>query len=205
MALVPADLVNQAPKPADVQVSTLDQEMRRILDDPSLPAEIKFKMYNQALHQHNEIKAESRKPVEIPIKEVKGAKKPRLPLERMMKGIPDKKSEQAAILADFLQQHTLLNDRNELIVNNSPLPGSNITDLFHYATRDLIRPPPPGWEEFYAMLKRENVPREAIGNRKLNYLGIVPESPATPRQPPPADTPRRPQRGRGFKWESLYK
>ncbi|MCP4055300.1 MAG: hypothetical protein GY739_20120 [Mesoflavibacter sp.] len=42
-----------------------------------------------------------------------------------------------------------------------PIPGSNITDLFHYATRNRKAAlPPVGFGEFEELLDDTNVPKE---------------------------------------------
>ncbi len=219
MALVPADLLKQS-KPSDVQLDRLDVEMKKILEDNTIPSDLKYKLYNHVLHQHGQIDTEARKPVEIPIKKVSmGA--PRMPTETLLKSVPQTKQQVATNLIDFLQSNSQgirFNERNQLMVDGTPLDGSNLVDLFSHAVRDKKTDVPVGWNEFFRLLKDHNVPRVALGNR--NILGN-PEPPVSPFRTPPSGAAasssspgghypsreyrRKQQRGRGFKWTPLYK
>ncbi len=189
MALVPAELAHaqQVAEPTRVQLNLLDEEMKKVLDS-TFPADVKFKLYNHILHQHGEMSDELKKPVKVEIKEevVTATKeKTQLPIERLMRGMPEKKKRSANLLLDHLTEGSItFNDRNELVsASGEAVDGSNLIDLFHYANRDLSRTPPPGWEQFRHMLYTTNAPTAAISNRNLY---------------------KTPQRGRGVKWESLY-
>ncbi len=215
MALVPADFVN-SPKvtPSGIQLNQLDREMKRILDDTSIDPDIKFKLYNQVLREHDEIRASTQKPIEVPILEPKTEEKSQLPPDSLLlSGIPPKKHPNASVLLEFLKSTKGIkwNTANELLVDGKPIEGSNALSLFHYTTRDLKSQQPVGWREFKALLERYNAPREAIGNVAMTVPirgGPVPSGSRLPTPTTPANTRSRSQIGRGrlpFKWHSLYK
>ncbi len=212
MALVPADFINSpCVKASDVQLTQLDQEMKKILDNRSIDPEIKFKLYNQVLREHHEIKAHSQKPMEIPILKMGEEKEKKtnanLPSEdTFLTGIPMKKKANTKILHKFLRNSNEIkwNELGELVVNDEPIDGSNATSLFHYAIRDLTKwNPLTGWTEFLNLLHANNVPREGLSN--INLSPSSPSLPGTSRYSTPSPVPTTKQCGCGFKWLSLYK
>ena len=217
-------------KPIEVQLTNLDTQMKEILENRTLPVDIKHKLYTHVLHQYGELRGESRKPVEIPFKRVGRVQEPvapsvpataaasaaeeelggEIPHGDLMKNIPNYKKENGRNLLDFLQtlQDFKWNSKKELIIDGKTIPGSNLLDVFEYTTRDKTRGPPVGWQQFYDFLLKKNVPKSAIGNRSLVnspkprtlVFKASPKS-TTPKSAPAAT---RNQRGRGGKYVGIY-
>jgi len=191
MTLIPAELAQQQAEqqqitqPAVVRLNQLDEEMKQVLDS-RFPSDVKFKLYNHILRQHDQVSDRMKKPVEVEIKkeEIPREKK-EFPVAQMMREIPQKKQQAATLLIDHMYQNGFdFNDKKELVVNGQAIRDSNIIDLFNYANRDMSRAPPVGWNEYHTLLRRTNAPAAAITNRRLVAA---------------------PQIGRGIKWESIYK
>jgi len=187
MALIPADMANRTiPPPQAEQLNQIDMQMKKVLES-EFPADVKFKLYNHVLRQHDVAEEETKKPVKIEIKDEGEAKRKHFPNKAaLLRGIPKTKQEAAQVLYDHLTKRLDFDENDALIVNDSPVANTNVRDLFHYAIRDLSLPP-TGWNIFYDLLRSTNVPQAAIANTRVRML------------------PRRPQTGRGFKFDALYK
>ncbi len=174
MALVPAEFalqpaVQPPQTPVGRELSRLDVEMKKILEDPAIPADVKAKMYTHTLHQHGMVEEGAKKPLELHVKKVKAdltAPSARSIMDSLSH-IPAAKKENAHKLATFLesQEDIKWNDRNELMVGGEPILHSNIHDLIDWASRDRTTTTRPrGWHDFYRLLQENNVPALAIGN-----------------------------------------
>ncbi len=158
--------------PIAMQLSRLDSEMKKIVDDTSVPDDVKFKLYNHVLHQHGKLKSEAERPHEIQLKKVK--EKLTAPSAHTLIArageIPDTKRDAAMKLAAFLEQSDELawTDKGELLLDGMPVEGSNIHDLFDFTARNrTMEAPPIGFRRFYDKLYASHVPLSAIGNRNL--------------------------------------
>ena len=56
------------------------------------------------------------------------------------------------------------NDRGELIIEGSAIPGSNMMDLANDVLRKRKQSDPVGWRPFAKHLKHINLPMELVGN-----------------------------------------
>jgi len=174
MILVPADMFGQFQQPTNSsplvsQISNLDDEMKMVLNDINLSADVKHKLYNQLLQKYANLKKEQNKPIQVEIKEsIAPTKKNEYILEKIRKRLPKSKLEVGKRLMKVIENSDRLNwnDKNELVVDGKTFPNSNIESLYSYAARDVRREPPRGWDTFAKWIVDENVPRSAIGNRK---------------------------------------
>ncbi|MCP4458739.1 MAG: hypothetical protein GY816_12060 [Cytophagales bacterium] len=170
MALVPADFASaERHQPVKNQLNKLDEQMTRIVNS-NAAADVKFKLYNHILRQHNEMGDQMKKPQKIVIKNE--GREPRikheLPRQRMTSEVPSSKRAHAKKLVEHLESSDIeFNTENELIFNGKTIDGSNMIDLFDHATRDRVRTAPIGWDYFKIKLRETNVPRDAIGNRNV--------------------------------------
>ena len=208
MAIVPTDYIaqlqNTKQAPVDVQLSQLDREMKLILENSSIPADIKVKLYSHTLYQHGEIQ-DVPKPLEMEIKKVKGEYTAPSVTE-LMKVVPAAKAEEGKNLADFLQRAATIKwtTNNQLMVDGMPLDGSNVYALFEYATRERHASPPTGWGEFLTQLKDSNVPKIAVGNKYAHPqlgFGRVKRKRAKHAAEPESKKKKKPQ----IRWSALYK
>lgn len=199
MMLVPFSMQRSQQTPLMTQISSLDDEMQKILKDLSLTPDVKFKLYNQVLHKYSTLMQEQNKPIQVEIKETKPAvTKNEYVLEKVKKNLPKGKLDAGTRLANFLTNSNSIswNDKNELVIDGTLIPHSNIESILNYASRDVRRDPPRGWDTFLRWLADENVPKSAIGNRKGrqqidDIISPVPLMPSLS-----DETPKR--------WESLY-
>ena len=226
-ALVPADMVSHQPRAVEQQLTELDAQMQKVLHSQGIPADIKLKLYGDALARFNVRKKEVQAPIEVPLKEVtKPAVNKTLDPQKFLRLIPSRKLEAAEGLLDFLNttQGIRWSSTKELLVDGRTIPGSNAYDLFDYAIRDKApSSKPAGWDAFRDLLHRFNVPNSVLSNRMLkrNTAGTRGGPRGAPRGAPrPSATPlavtrsaarvfrASPQSGRGrrkFKFDSLYK
>jgi len=137
----------------------------------SVPSDVKYDEFQQALRRYLLMHDKMQKPIPIPIVKVPPkvnatATTSKLPLN--LQGLTQRQRELTDVLVDHLVQHNPdvnWNARNELIVDDQIIPNSNMIDLIH----DLVRtrrnaPPPLGFVQLAPALVRHNAPREAIAN-----------------------------------------
>ncbi len=228
MALVPHQMLTtiahrgiEDQQPLERQISQLDFDMKTILDNTDLPADVKAKLFQDKLGKYLSAQDEKRKPLKIAVEKVKPKLPLRLPVDHsvVLKGIGAARRKFAVELLDFLEEHRGTiewNDNLELVADGQPIVGSNLIQLVHYATRDLSTEP-HGWAEFRRQLLAHGVPRTAIGSRNFDRqvrrvaaLRVPLRRPARA-SPPHTRRGRAQQHGHGIKekrsvpWLSVYK
>ena len=238
-------LVPQSPFPSPLtkKLSQLDEEMKTILENTELGEATKAMMYSNVLSQYLDVKRQMQMPQRIPILEEdrypkEGASK--IPIPKPMEQptetinlsiIPTAYRNRAKNLITHLRDHSNAswNERNELVVNDTPVSGSNIVDLLDDTVRAKRGPIPRGAEDFRKILEDSNVPQSLIGNKRFGKTvdSAFETPPSTPKRQSPLNanikrlesytTPKskkKKQTGRGscrkrgvrkpaFKWESL--
>lgn len=190
MVMVPQEVYNsllsrqqESTEPLVAQLSNLDQQARDILSVPGVPADIKYGQYNQTLHRYRHLKEEQRKPLHVRLDQPAPAAMP-VPIQNLIEGIPPRHRAKARILMDHLMRHPSdfkWSDRGELVMAGKEIPGSSIVDLVH----DFVRPrnavaPATGAEEFSALLRQTNAPREGVGNPERQFQAPVLGTPYSP-------------------------
>jgi hypothetical protein len=165
-------------KPVVKQLSVVDQQLQTILNDTSLPADVKFVKYQQVLHRYNILKEDYDKPLEVNIKnfqqqqpveveENQTVSRRKLP-DYILSGIGVKNKKTAEILIDHIERNPefQFDTSNRLVLDGELVTGSNIIDLVNDFVRDRTKAEPvPGARKFAEALRRTNVPIIAIGNK----------------------------------------
>ena len=186
MVMVPQDAYSslmsqqkQLYSPLVTQLSNLDQELQSILTNPSIDSDGKYHQYMNVFKRYQSLQHQQAHPSQPPFPPPPLVQKPaaadtvedqpHLQAEferRIVDGLPRQVRRKGKLLfrhmRDDPQRFNFLKS-GELLAEGEVIPGSNITDLIHFATRK--RPtarPPPGFEEFRELLHESNVPREAI-------------------------------------------
>lgn len=162
MSLVPTDMLgHMQATPILTQLSTLDNDMSAILKNKDLPTDAKFRQYQGALQRYQML---VRKRDKVPRVE----KKKSLPKDQLL-DMPNYRKGKANILYQFIENipELTVNERNEIQINGKTIQNSNIVDIFAALTLDRkMETPPRGFQEFFELLRRHNVPLEAIGNQR---------------------------------------
>ncbi len=181
MVMVPQDaytnLLSQQKQlysPVVNQLSSLDQELQAILADPNLSSDAKYHRYMAVFGRYQNFKSQQMKnatvqmpvapmqpemdvppPADLPIRE-----------QQLIGSLPFNVRRKGKMLLNHIKSdpdHFKWQKSGELVVDGTPVPASNITDLFHYATRDRkTAKSPAGFKEFKKLLDETNVPREAL-------------------------------------------
>ena len=168
MALVPQSmlptLTNQNALMTDYSyLSELDKEMKDILENRSLAADVKAKMYNPALSRYRSFR-QSELQTHQPTKNI--AKNSDYSL--VTKTLPRTLQPRANLIIETLKNNDDINwtEKNELIYKGRKIAGSNMADLFNSYLRQN-KSPEKGSKEFGQALIDSNVPRYAVVNKNL--------------------------------------
>ena len=204
MALVPADFAaanQQLPPPTAAaaaprvnihtpsgpsmnQLSTLDNEMRAILDNNFMEPTLKLQNYYYTLKRYEAIRDNMgqrpstvyRKDVPTPEDALSAAAVKELPVgeSEILESLPRTVRTTGRLLLNFIKQNPDISwgPNKEMVYRGNPIPQSNIFDLVGDLARNRRSAhPPAGWKEFSEALIKQNVPRAAIGNdRRWEYI-----------------------------------
>ncbi len=183
MVMVPQDayssLISQQKQmysPVVNQLSNLDQELQSIISNPNLPTDAKYHQYMNVFGRYQTLKGQQAKQDNIqtrpePTPVIHGDLQvvPRqIPIDeqRLIDSLPKTVQRKGKLLLDHVKadpEHFQWLKSGELVSEGTPVHGSNITDLFHYATRNRKTAVPPiGFGEFEELLDESNVPKEAL-------------------------------------------
>ena len=215
MALVPADFAQQQPQismhtpigPAMNQLSTLDNQMKAILEDNSMAPTMKLRNYYYALKRYDAVQdnmdtqpsAVYRKDKPTPQQANLGPTITELPAaeHEILETLPVRLRNTGRLLLNYIRENPDISwtANREMVYRGNPIPGSNIFDLVSDLTRNRkSQHSPQGWREFSEALLRQNVPRAAVGNdRRWEFManferGRLRDRPLPP-DPNVAETP----------------
>ena len=185
MALVDPRLLEnvRAKAPSNTPIASvlrdLDDEMRNM----DMDVEEKVALYNQVLGRYNDMDDRRRQePLRIAITKTTGKEKEaaldkaddeattspkRVPLEsEIIDSVPKIMRKKARRLLDKIRTGSGVewNDRGQLLINNTVVPGSNIVDLVNDVLRKRRQFEPVGWQPFVRVLREMNVPMDLVGN-----------------------------------------
>ena len=164
--MVPYDpLRNQQPDaPFLHQLSTLDQQLQTILNDNSIPPELKLQKYTQTLQRYQSLKSQ-----QIPMSQPAKLAQPKIDAEEVLEAVPKPFKHKARLLMQHMKKHDELFDwtpDGQLKYQGKPISGSNVLDLVYDFSRKKgpLSEPAIGSRQFARLLKESNVPKVAIGN-----------------------------------------
>ena len=194
--------MNSNRSPGGNQLFQLDQQMRQLVDDASVPLEQKLQQYYNTLKRYQHVYKETYdKPVSVKVVDEDKQLLGKLPVSEvdLVNRLPKPKRQSAKLLLKYVQNNPNIswNNANELVLKGRRVPGSNIYDLITDISKDgRNRAPAIGWEEFTTSLIQQNIPKEAVGNAtRWQYIRnkLAPGLPTLPIPPPPPPPPPLPQ------------
>lgn len=156
-------------------LSGLDEDMKRVLENPDTNEEEKVKQYHQILRRFITYNERANQPMEIRLTQPKAPDTP--PTEgnqessadrHILETVPKTMQRRAQLILDKIRQNSDMSwdSRGQLTIGEKPIENSNITDLLNDVLRQRKRPNPLGWEVFAKGLGDANVPRELVGNKE---------------------------------------
>ncbi len=217
MALIPAEMALQSSMqqhlpsgPILNQLSSLDQQMKYILEDSTHGPESKLNQYYNVLRRYDTMQDNATR-IPVPVK-IEGMKIPTetnttqqpteletLPMSEneILETVPKNQRNTVKILLKYIRENPSIswNRAKELVHNGQRIPGSNFIDLVLDIMKNRKNQvPAAGWEDFTNALIRENVPQGAIGNtQRWQYImnQLRPLDTSTPIQQPRSRRKRR--------------
>lgn len=209
--------------PLHQALSTLDDEMRTILQRIDITDREKVSEYNKVLQRYLEYQDHHRMTIPNPT-----PSQPSLPVgieEDVIRTVPKTLKKKAEAIMERIKRHPEMswNTRGEFVYRGQALPGSNIVDLVNDVLRHRKTFSPHGWQDFARALRQTNTPQDMIGNRaRWNWMhreSATSDAFSTAEEDlsPPLHTPRRQTRSQHSQrrskslpklkqqWDSLYK
>ena len=201
MQLVPVDSLLQRvalneKSPEAVESANLQFQMEKVLQDSSVPPDVKVKIINNILLKEQSIQ----KPVGPPAPNPP----PPQPVPQPQAGslsssgvanlLPRTYRNRAERLLNYLGPSGIKwNDKNQLHDrDDNPIPGTNIIDLIRYSmntSKSFAKNRQPlGWSDFQGRLEDANVPNALApglytnNDLRASYLKRPPSTPLTPQQ-----------------------
>jgi hypothetical protein len=202
-------LQHQSVHPISRTLTSLDQDMERILRLPHLSDAEKWTRYKQALSRYLFFTEGARKPMGMPIinelgpmleedVESPSEKQPtdphkaeslRLLKEHTLLAMPRAKRKVSELLYDTLARANNISwdETGSVSMNGQKIPGSSIIDLISDTVRNRKDTNPVGWQQFADILTDLNIPQEYIGNtRRWDFIRqkkVLPGTSTTTVQP----------------------
>ena len=239
MALIPAEMaqfysnqLHTGGAPGLGQLSSLDQQMKTILENTNIPADMKYTQYYNTLRSYGAFKENmEQQQQQLPSHPV--VEKPQstgLPVaeNELIEVVPKAQRRGTQLLLKYVKENPDLtwNQSKELVYKGKRIPHSNIFDLVSDISRNRKQQNPAiGWQEFAEGLASQNIPQDAIGNKQrwafitrqhMEDLNDVSQfSTPTPRKfsfsdssdnfATPKSSGKRRKRGRGgsMKWQHI--
>lgn len=224
MILVPHEALGEN-ESATKYISTLDEDMMKILNDKKLPIDAKVQLYNQALRRYQTARYDSEKPVKLDIfdkstptpevtAKVESEPEPIAFENEVLSTVPKTYQKQAGLLLKYIYKnpHMKWSSKGEMIIDGNKIAGSNIVDLINDCARVRKTDPAVGSDVFLKNLIDENIPKELIVNKKRlsllqDEIFASPEGPSPSKSlsPTPKSKHKHNKKTRVHPWESLYK
>jgi len=194
--LVPEDIIQtwrseqrsqQVDRPVETTLGQIDKNMQNILRNNTMSDYDKEKLYTQKLGTFVNMRDQIGQPVEQLMKTDPGTIKteptvktePDLPQD-MMSSIPKMYRRKADAFVKYLQsdKDVSWDNKGQLLIKGKVIPKSHIVDLMHDALRLRKKVKrAKGWRELSHHLKKQNAPREILGNEEWS---TPPDSPVKP-------------------------
>ncbi len=156
----------QVTSPVVKVVAKLDDEISDLLKNNKLDQYDKAKLYSQILQKYLSTR-ENINPVTQPAPVVPAQPDMKTYSDSaIMDTVPGKFGKQARNLLRHIHSAENLkwNDDGQVLVDDQPIRGSNIVDLFNDVLRRRKTSQPKGWREFALTLQKLNIPSDLIGN-----------------------------------------
>ena len=204
MLMMDSRTFNRLTTPKDKVLSSIEGEMSSILNDESIPEDVRAKMY--ASKQSRFLKIEHPQWGETTAV-TKTLNSPDFVLDTL----PQKLVERAKPLASILKntKRVSINDKNEMIIDGDVIPGSNATELY----LDILKRrqnTSRGYDRFEQLLQESGTPSDILerpSTRQSRGLSRAQRDSSVDSNPPSVYiTPGFPNtRGRKkIKFESLF-
>lgn len=147
----------------EIHKNELDAEIANVLAAKDLPADTKYQLYQNIVHQYKQMHQQMKKPLKLDF-----AYEPSKVVS--VETFPKTLKQKAANLINFIDTlpDIKIGEKGELNYKDHPIRGSNYIDLVHDFVRDRRKRtrPPIGARELALALREANVPHEFIGNQQ---------------------------------------
>lgn len=176
-------------------ISSLDQHIHNILTDSTMDAHTKAQQYSQALQRYLTLSDKYRErplgkvEMKVSTPEVSTAETNIGLKPTLYQTLPPTLRSKGEALLNHLESIPGIkwDNKQQLVVDDKPVPKSNVIDLIDDLVRDRkTAKPPPGWSELATVLKQVNTPRALIPNsrRRLDLTQDRPSRRDSIRKPP---------------------
>jgi hypothetical protein len=146
--------------------------IEKLLENENISDRDKIKLLSQLQQRYNRIYENRNRNVEVRIKEQSEMKPD---VQELIKYIPEAQRYKAEQILNLMTNSW--DARNQLIINDVPIPNSNIIDLVHDAVSPFKSSTAPiGREKFREKLSELNVPNYLLPKRsRLQSLTVTPK------------------------------
>ena len=209
-------------------LTKLDDDMNEILNDTTIPADVKVRIYDHIKQRFKDVKSAStavKRKLTPPVEEEEEeavsqaleepveerVDTPKMMDESVLEGVEDNRAKKAKGLLSLIQDNPhiiAVNKNNEIVLHGKPVKGSNYYNLFHsmYTHRGPTDTPSGniGHSKFLSALNEINVPANLISSTS-QYSKMVdlkkltsPTGSFSTPTMPTTPTSTKPQKGKGL-------
>ena len=147
---------NRMTTPKDKVLTSIEGEMSNILNDESIPEDVKAKLYSSAQSRFLKIEHPQWGETTAVTKTLNSP-------DFVLDTLPQKLVERAKPLTSILKNtnRVSINDKNELLIDGDVIPGSNATELY----LDILKKRPntsSGYDRFEQLLQESGTPSDIL-------------------------------------------
>ena len=152
------------PKPSATEhyVRSLDDQVRQILKNKSLPTDIKYQLYSQILNKWNDVHANMRKPTTLTVNKTKINQG-----YDLYEDIPKASHKKVKKLMNFINSipNVSITPNGAVTIDGREIKKSNIKNIVSDFVLNRISKPPVGAKQLALELKYNNIPLDIITNK----------------------------------------
>jgi hypothetical protein len=167
-----ANEVRMKTAPMRKSLEEIVNSIEKLMENENITDGDKIKLLSQLQQRYNRIYENRKRNVEVTIKEPQDETK--TDVQELIKYMPEAQRDKAGKILNYMGNSW--DARNQFIINDAPIPNSNIIDLLH----DAVSPfkpstTPVGREKFREKLQELNVPNYLLSKRsRLHSLLATP-------------------------------
>lgn len=162
---------------------SLDTQIKNILNNKSLPSDVKYNLYSQVLNKWNDVHEDMRKPTKLTVTKTTDVSQN----YDLFENIPKSSHKKAKKLLNFINTlpNVSITPNGGVTIDGREVKNSNISNIVSDFILNRISKPPIGAKQLALELKAYNVPLDIITNknRLVWFEKKLPDAAKSPQTP----------------------
>jgi len=141
---------------------SLDTQIKNILNNKSLPPDVKYSLYSQVINKWTDVHEDMQKPTKVTVSHTTSS-----PVYDIFDDIPKTSQKKAKKLMNFINSmpNVSITPNGAVTIDGKELRNSNITNIVKDFILNTKSRPPVGTKQLALEMKYNNVPLDIITNK----------------------------------------